>query len=162
MANELIAPYLNEINTHRKNIRQALIDKGVDMTGVAFSGYASKIAEITGESIETDVNLPTTNSEEVEIGKLNGTKVYCKFASGSLAKDNDLAIATGTLIACGGKYTRASLNDTFHIGFINGDESNFSQMVYVDGTNSSIKLRNKGTTSYFNPISFELYVIYSK
>jgi hypothetical protein len=57
MANELIAPYLNEINTHRKNIRQAIANKGVDMTGVAFSGYASKIAEIVGGSNEVSWGL---------------------------------------------------------------------------------------------------------
>ena len=37
---------LNLINSYKSDIKSAIEDKGVDMTGVAFSGYASKIGEI--------------------------------------------------------------------------------------------------------------------
>lgn len=41
---------LNAINTCKEDIRTALIDKGVDMDGVEFSGYAEKIASLQFES----------------------------------------------------------------------------------------------------------------
>ena len=43
-----IVENLNRIKSCKENIKQAIINKGVDMTGVAFEGYADKINEISG------------------------------------------------------------------------------------------------------------------
>ena len=45
-----IVENLNRIKSCKENIKQAIINKGVDMEGVAFEGYADKINEITGGS----------------------------------------------------------------------------------------------------------------
>lgn len=45
---------LNVINTCKEDIRTALIDKGIDMTNVAFSDYAEKIASLQLESGDSD------------------------------------------------------------------------------------------------------------
>ncbi|QDR80236.1 hypothetical protein [Sporomusa termitida] len=45
IANELIT-----LNTAKQNIKQAIIDKGVDLTGVPFTNYHTKIAEINSSS----------------------------------------------------------------------------------------------------------------
>lgn len=37
---------LNAINNCKEDIKTALINKGVDMTGVTFTGYAEKIDEL--------------------------------------------------------------------------------------------------------------------
>ena len=45
---------LSQVEQCKADIKQALIDKEVDMTGVAFSGYASKISELElGTQYET-------------------------------------------------------------------------------------------------------------
>lgn len=41
---------LNQIKSCKEDIKQAIIDKGVDMTDVAFTEYATKIREISGGS----------------------------------------------------------------------------------------------------------------
>lgn len=41
-----ISNKLTELNGIKQGIKQAIVDKGVDMTGVDFSGYAGKIDEI--------------------------------------------------------------------------------------------------------------------
>ena len=43
-----IADKLTQLATAKQNIKQAIIDKGVDLTGVPFTSYHTKIAEITG------------------------------------------------------------------------------------------------------------------
>jgi|LSQX01.2.fsa_nt_gb hypothetical protein len=43
-----IADKLIQLNTTKQNIKQAIIDKGVDLTGVPFTDYHTKIAEISG------------------------------------------------------------------------------------------------------------------
>lgn len=84
---------LNNILDIKGNIKSALENKGVDMTGVSFSGYASKIGEISGGGVKpsgvldisnngvfdvysyasVNVNVPMTgfNEREVTEGKLN-------------------------------------------------------------------------------------------
>ena len=44
---------LNAINNCKEDIKTALINKGVDMTGVAFAGYAEKINALQLESGDT-------------------------------------------------------------------------------------------------------------
>lgn len=43
-----IVENLNRIKSCKESIKQAIIDKGVDMTDIPFEGYAAKIAEISG------------------------------------------------------------------------------------------------------------------
>jgi hypothetical protein len=43
-----IADKLTQLAAAKQNIKQAIIDKGVDLTGVPFTSYHTKIAEITG------------------------------------------------------------------------------------------------------------------
>ena len=44
-----ISDKLIQLNTTKQNIKQAIIDKGVDMSSVPFTNYHTKIAEIVGE-----------------------------------------------------------------------------------------------------------------
>lgn len=85
---------LNIIESVKTDIKTAIENKGVDMTGVSFSGYASKIGEISGGGgvnpsgtleisengvynvysySSANVNVPTTGFDEREVteGKLN-------------------------------------------------------------------------------------------
>lgn len=84
---------LNTIESIKTDIKVAIENKGVDMTGVSFPGYASKIGEISGGGVSpsgvldisgngvfdvysyasANVNVPTTgfNEREVTEGKLN-------------------------------------------------------------------------------------------
>ena len=54
---------LNIIKTCKEDIKQAIINKGVDMTDVPFTGYATKISEIpqggggSGDYIDATINL---------------------------------------------------------------------------------------------------------
>ena len=50
---------LNEINVCKENIKNALIDKGVDMSGVKFSEYAGKIDALKIESGDSGTTTPT-------------------------------------------------------------------------------------------------------
>ena len=43
---------LNQIKTYKTDIKNAIINKGISMTGVPLSGYASKITEISGDYID--------------------------------------------------------------------------------------------------------------
>lgn len=59
---------LNAINTCKEEIKSALVGKGVDMTDVAFSGYAEKITSLQLESGDT----PSTPSPSAEYIYSNG------------------------------------------------------------------------------------------
>lgn len=52
---------LNAINVCKENIRTALENKGVDMTDVAFSGYAEKINALQLESGDTPAPTPSAD-----------------------------------------------------------------------------------------------------
>lgn len=53
---------LNLINQYKGDIKQAIIDKGVDMTGTPLSGYAGKIGEIQTGSDPVTEELTVTNN----------------------------------------------------------------------------------------------------
>ena len=65
---------LNQIKSCKDNIKQAIIDKGVDMTDVAFTEYADKIYEIqsgggSSDYIELRENMTTyINNDLTEVG----------------------------------------------------------------------------------------------
>jgi hypothetical protein len=64
---------LNQIKSCKENIKQAIEDKGVDMTDVAFTDYATKISEIqagggSGDYVELRNSLTTySNSNLTEV-----------------------------------------------------------------------------------------------
>ena len=64
---------LNQIKSCKEDIKQAIIDKGVDMTDVAFTEYATKISEIQaggGDFLDVKANLTsyTSNREVIPVG----------------------------------------------------------------------------------------------
>jgi hypothetical protein len=61
---------LNRIKSCKEDIKQAIIDKGVDMTDVSLEGYATKISEIqTGSGsddfLEIKANLKTYSNKDI-------------------------------------------------------------------------------------------------
>jgi len=70
-----IADKLIQLNTTKQNIKQAIIDKGVDVSGVSFIDYHTKIAEISGEGtvspstggsgIFTGATIPLTYKDNI-------------------------------------------------------------------------------------------------
>ena len=52
---------LNAINSCKEDIKNALVNKGVDMSGVAFSGYAEKINSLQLESGDTPTPTPSAD-----------------------------------------------------------------------------------------------------
>lgn len=54
---------LNAINNCKEDIKNALVNKGVDMNGVAFSGYAEKINSLQLES--GDAPTPTPSADYI-------------------------------------------------------------------------------------------------
>lgn len=54
---------LNLIKSCKEDIKQAIIDKGVDMTDVPFAGYAEKIGEISGGDTTDYLQLRETMAE---------------------------------------------------------------------------------------------------
>ena len=56
-----ITEKLNKIKSCKEDIKQAIIDKGVDMTGVSLEGYATKISEIQagGDYLYVKANMST-------------------------------------------------------------------------------------------------------
>ena len=66
-----IVDKLNTIKACKEDIKQAISDKGVDMTDVAFTEYATKISEIqqgggSGDYIEIRNNLTTYSNSNIE------------------------------------------------------------------------------------------------
>lgn len=54
-----IASELITLNTAKQNIKQAIIDKGVDLTGVPFTNYHTKIAEISQGGSGGNSSMPS-------------------------------------------------------------------------------------------------------
>ena len=52
---------LNAIDNCKKDIKTALENKGVDMTGVAFAGYAEKINALQLESGDSPAPTPSSD-----------------------------------------------------------------------------------------------------
>ena len=66
-----IVDKLNTIKACKEDIKQAISDKGVDMTDVAFTEYAQKISEIqqgggSGDIIEIRNNLTSYSNSNIE------------------------------------------------------------------------------------------------
>ena len=66
---------LNAIENCKNDIKSALINKGVDMTGVAFSGYAEKINALQLESGDSPAPTPSADYIYSNGYLTNGTDV---------------------------------------------------------------------------------------
>ena len=69
---------LNRIKSCKEDIKQAIINKGVDMTGVSLEGYATKISEIQsggGDYLDIRNNMTTYYSTVEKVD--NYTFAYC-------------------------------------------------------------------------------------
>lgn len=77
-----ITEKLNKIKSCKEDIKQAIIDKGVDMTDVSLEGYATKISEIqtgggSGDYLEIRENLTTYSNKDI-INLNNYVFAYCQ------------------------------------------------------------------------------------
>lgn len=77
---------LNAINTCKENIRTALINKGVDMDGVAFSEYAEKIDALQFESGDT----PSTPTPTPSVDYMYTNGYLCDEDGNALDSESDI------------------------------------------------------------------------
>ena len=68
MDEKTLMQYLEDINTCKENIKNALKDKDVNMSGVTFNGYAQKIRDLQLVSGDT----PSTPTPSVDYIYSNG------------------------------------------------------------------------------------------
>ena len=59
-----------QLQTVKSDIKQALIDKGVDMSGIPFTGYAGKIEEFKSLQINKTLCACTLSQEQSIAGKM--------------------------------------------------------------------------------------------
>lgn len=95
---------LNQIKSCKEDIKQAIIDKGVDMTDTPFTEYATKISEIQAGSGSSDYleirnNLTTYTNREIEaIGEYSF--INCSNLT-SVNLPNVKRITSGAFKSCG-------------------------------------------------------------
>lgn len=80
---------LNRIKSCKENIKQAIINKGVDMTGVAFEGYADKINEISGGTSDDTEYIEFDKAVHYEIMWTTQNCIQLKFATPNLEYGTD-------------------------------------------------------------------------
>lgn len=81
---------LNRIKSCKENIKQAIINKGVDMEGVAFEGYADKINEISGGGSTDDTEyIEFDKAVHYEIMWAAPSCIQMKFATPDVEYSND-------------------------------------------------------------------------
>ena len=91
---------LNQIKSCKEDIKQAIIDKGVDMTDVAFTEYATKISEIQaggGDYLDIRANMSTYYSTTKMVG--NCAFAYCTSLQ-SIDLPNCLSIGNYVFQSC--------------------------------------------------------------
>ena len=88
----IINDKINQIKEVKENIKQVLIDKGIDMTEVPFTEYPNKISDATEPSIEIATGTVGLTIESTERGSANISfgktfsgipTVYGRFTSGA-------------------------------------------------------------------------------
>lgn len=67
---------LNSILSIKADIKSAIEAKGVDMTGISFPGYASKIGEIEGGGGSGDFELLLTQGESTSMSHINNSASF--------------------------------------------------------------------------------------
>lgn len=118
-----IVENLNRIKFCKESIKQAIINKGVDMEGVAFEGYAAKINEISGSGTGGGDTTDYVDISNYLGGSFNGGSISLSFSEASLYQDGfgqingeghylALEICTGSEEIWSGEYT-ASVNEGF-------------------------------------------------
>lgn len=65
-----IADQLTQLNQVKSGIKQALIDKGVDMSGIPFTKYAEKVEEFKSIQINKTLCACTLSQEQSIAGKM--------------------------------------------------------------------------------------------
>lgn len=82
---------LNTIKSCKEDIKTALENKGVDMTGVSFPDYASKIGEIKGGVIHPSnklVETITSNGNYSYSGEYAGAEIMVNVPGGSKPEES--------------------------------------------------------------------------
>ena len=84
-----VADNLNQIKACKESIRQAIIDKGVDMTDVPFTGYAEKIGELSGGASDTTEYIEFDKAVHYEIMWAAANCIQLKFTTPNLEYEID-------------------------------------------------------------------------
>ena len=87
-----IVENLNRIKSCKESIKQAIINKGVDMEGVAFEGYADKISQISGGGNNTIDYVDISNWLG---GSVNVSSATLIFGEPSLYNDESIQTIVG-------------------------------------------------------------------
>jgi hypothetical protein len=151
-----IAEKLTQLATAKQNIKQAIIDKGVDLTGVPFTSYHTKIAEISGEGGDPG-ETPTDGDYLVRFIDYDGTILKEEWVdSGEDATPPtlpDYSTATNkrpalTFQGWNNSYTNITGNKDIGATYIPTDDKThvFVRLTVVSGKNLSLYL-NKTDTS---------------
>lgn len=80
---------LNQIKSCKESIKQAIINKGVDMEGVAFEGYADKINEISGGASDDTEYIEFDKAVHYESMGAVPNCIQLKFATPNLEYGTD-------------------------------------------------------------------------
>ena len=111
-----ITEKLNKIKSCKEDIKQAIIDKGVDMTGVSLEGYATKISEIPsggGDYLDMRMNMSTYYSTAEYIPSFAFT--YCSYLQ-SVNLPNCVSMGTNICQSCSSLQT-ANLPNCIYLGY---------------------------------------------
>lgn len=135
-----IATKIVELNTVKSSIKSAIASKGIDMTNVPFTEYASKIDEIeTGGAKIYDLGTGTSfdvASVYDDWANLTVDNFYCvgfetlKIAGGSSQNYGDWGNAVQTEITQQKTYTDGTLNWTANVHSWNYDSNGTRNHIY--------------------------------
>lgn len=162
-----IADQLTQVNTTKQEIKAAIENKGVSMTGIPFTSYPSKINEITGggdipDSYTRPSNwrtMPTVSASEQKIvglfyvkdlGDINTELVF----SVNGAYTVDWGDSTSNNYAAGAKashtYSYASIDNSYIV------EPGIKQVIITITPQAGQNLTTFGITDYYDGITFYL------
>ena len=151
-----IADKLIQLNTTKQNIKQAIIDKGVDLTGIPFTDYHTKIAEITGGGsgeVPIDPSKPLVRfidydgtilkQESVDIG---GSATPPELPDYSVATNKRPAL---TFQGWNNSYTNITKNKDIGAIYIpiDGKTHAFVRLTKVSGKDVTLYLRKTDTST---------------
>lgn len=144
-----IADKLTQLITTKANIKQAIIDKGVDLTGVPFTAYPNKILEIEGggsgeEPLPTDGKThiyvdvtpknATTKQVTLNLSKFNETELTVDWGDGKPV----YVFAVGSVkTSVGHTYDEYG---TYEITLWNSNGAGKYDLHGLDGTNTIIRM----------------------
>ena len=162
-----IADQLTQVNTTKQEIKTAIENKGVSMTGIPFTSYPSKINEITGGGDIPDTytrpsnwrTMPTVSASEQKIvglfyvkdlGDINTELVF----SINGAYTVDWGDSTSNNYADGAKashsYSYASIDNSYIV------EPGIKQVIVTITPQAGQNLTTFVTTNYYDGVTFYL------